>query len=237
MDETMSDEEATGAASRMIDENAAGMLENTSLAESAVTQVMDTKAAMDTQVTASDFSSVGKNMIGKVIQGVNSKSAELNTRVKSITDSAQQAMNGQIGTADFYSVGTNMMQGVIDGIGAKEGALCTTMTDIIDKVIDKVEEKYGIQSPSKVMKKLFEYVGEGAVLGLDSKVQAIKNKSEEFASASIDAMAGGLYPGVASNTNMATNNQNIGPIVIQQPVKTPAETARAIKREMVMLLG
>ena len=237
METELSTDDAINTASNMIDENAVGVAANTSLEESVTDQVVNSKTAMAEQVMSSDFSALGKSIITSVMIGLMWETLELNSCVKAIIGSTKTSMANQVIASDFPSIGRSMIDGAIQGLNDKAPELYQAAEDIADNVAETLSDAFEVNSPSKVVYRIFESVGEGAILGLDSQVEAVKRKSDAFARASMDALAGGIYPGIANTTNTASTSQNIGPIVIQQPVKTPAEVARAIKREMVMLVG
>lgn len=233
----LTNEEATSAGGEMMTETAASVTTSTALTDSVVQQVIDTKTAMTAQVSASGFTDVGSNIVSTVIQGLNGKAAELYTQANRITGETKNQMANQVTASDFPGIGRSMIDGAIQGVNDRAPDLYRRAQEIANETARIMRSALDEHSPSKVSFKIFSNFGEGAVLGLDSKLQAIRDKSGEFAGASMQSMTGGLYQSVANTANTSSKTQNFGPIVIQQPVKTPAETARAIKREMVMLLG
>ena len=63
--------EVTNSGSEMVDDIAAGVDKNQSLEDSTVQLIKDTKAAAERQVTASNFSTIGTQMINGAIAGIN----------------------------------------------------------------------------------------------------------------------------------------------------------------------
>jgi hypothetical protein len=226
MDSEMSTEEAKGIAGKMMDDNAEGVASNTSLAQSVTQSVVDAKTSMESQVTSSNFASIGSTIINDIITGLNeaketllSTAAEIASSLKStltIRGRITATASGRTASVDigWYKTGAIFTSPTVIGVG-EAGAEAVIPINKLGGFIANAMQR----------------------IGLDSKLQAIMERSNESADAIMRSLTGGMYQSIANNTNISSRTQNFGPIVIQQPVKTPAETARAIKREMVMLLG
>ena len=107
--------------------------------------------------------------------------------------------------------------GMIEGLKEKEPGLFAKIGRMTDGIINKMSKDFGVASPSKVMRKLFNYVGQGAVLGLsDSENDVIKSAeslSRDFIRAvkpdtfsEISAVSSGLNRYGTSATNSTVSN-------------------------------
>ena len=107
--------------------------------------------------------------------------------------------------------------GMIEGLKEKEPGLFAKIGRMTDGIINKMSKDFGVASPSKVMRKLFNYVGQGAVLGLsDSENDVIKSaeslsrgfiravKPDTFSE--ISAVSSGLNRYGTSATNSTVSN-------------------------------
>lgn len=107
--------------------------------------------------------------------------------------------------------------GMIEGMKEDEPGLFAKVGEMTDGMINKMRRMLGIASPSKVMRKLFNYVGQGAVLGLsDSENDVIKSaeslsrgfiravKPDTFSE--ISAVSSGLNRYGTSATNSTVSN-------------------------------
>ena len=87
--------------------------------------------------------------------------------------------------ADFLAAGAEMISGVI--LGFKDGTIkfFDAIKEVCAGAINAVKEFFGIHSPSRVMRDMFGYVGEGMALGL--------HDSESVVNKAMDDLIGGAY--------------------------------------------
>lgn len=76
----------------------------------------------------------------------------------------------------------NMMLGMIEGIKNAVGNIIGAIGDVCNDIVNNVKGFFGIQSPSKLMRRLFGYVGEGAALGLSDSTGSVLSAMDEMAS-------------------------------------------------------
>lgn len=75
----------------------------------------------------------------------------------------------------LYQIGRNMIQSLINGVAGMAGALVNKARSVVSGAINAAKNLLGIGSPSKVFMALGKNVGEGMVIGLDSKRSAVNN--------------------------------------------------------------
>lgn len=97
---------------------------------------------------------------------------------------------------NLRQIGSDIIGGLIKGIGSKAEDLYEKARSIARKVKRTFERVLDINSPSRVMMRIGEYVGDGMAIGMDSKVAAIRKRAGQLAAAAIPepapvAMAGG----------------------------------------------
>jgi hypothetical protein len=66
----------------------------------------------------------------------------------------------------LFSIGQNIVQGLINGIKSIAAAPVNAIRDIGSNIVNGISSVLGIQSPSKVFKKIGEFVGQGFVKGI-----------------------------------------------------------------------
>ncbi|WP_311202389.1 phage tail tape measure protein [Micromonospora chalcea] len=66
----------------------------------------------------------------------------------------------------LVGIGRNVVQGLRDGIAGAWHLVTDQVASLVNKIPLKIRQMLGIASPSKVMRRLFGYVGEGAALGV-----------------------------------------------------------------------
>ena len=65
------------------------------------------------------------------------------------------------------SIGSQIVQGIANGISGAAGVVVSKITGVVGGAIDAAKNLLGIHSPSRVFRKIFGYVMEGAALGID----------------------------------------------------------------------
>lgn len=68
---------------------------------------------------------------------------------------------------EFEQGARNLIDGMIQGLANNAWAVVEKIKEICAGALDAVKSFFGIASPSKVMRRMFGYVGEGMALGLD----------------------------------------------------------------------
>lgn len=71
--------------------------------------------------------------------------------------------------SDATTAGSQIVNGMIAGMNSRSGSLYGTVRGIVNYAIATANSAAGVASPSKKTKKTFEWVGEGMVVGLESK--------------------------------------------------------------------
>lgn len=79
------------------------------------------------------------------------------------------------------AVGTEIVNGTITGLNDKELELHRTVENLYNKVPAWAKLCLGIASPSKVMRKLFRWVGAGAVLGIEDGSEGLSRAAKNMA--------------------------------------------------------
>lgn len=80
---------------------------------------------------------------------------------------AQGASLGQATADSLYSAGIQAAQGLVDGLAANADELAKQATKLAKALVKAVKKALGIQSPSRVFKKLGKQTVQGLALGLD----------------------------------------------------------------------
>lgn len=77
-------------------------------------------------------------------------------------------------------------EGMLEGLKAKEGVLFEKASSIANGIINRFSNIFDINSPSKVMRKLFGYVMDGGILGIDDGEGDMLSKAAEAAKGTRD---------------------------------------------------
>lgn len=84
------------------------------------------------------------------------------------------------------------VQGMIKGLEDDEPELYKKVSVMSNTFISKLKEVFGIHSPSRVMRKLFGYVGDGAVLGIEDSTHSLTKSAKNMASDFVNSAKNGI---------------------------------------------
>lgn len=79
---------------------------------------------------------------------------------------------GNLGSL-LYNAGSQVIQGFINGILAKAGSLASSILSTVKGGVQGVLQYLGIQSPSRLFRKIGAHTGEGLILGINDQANAV----------------------------------------------------------------
>lgn len=149
----------------------------------------------------------------------------------------------------MVNVGRNLLLGLAKGIGQAISGVVRVAASACKSVLKTVKGIFGINSPSKVFEGIGIYLNEGLAKGINESLNPVKNAmsnvrdiaTQDFESSiGISTKKGSMavdriLPDFGSDfkeTKPEGVNQTIN---IYQPVKTPAETARELRKQAIRL--
>lgn len=96
----------------------------------------------------------------------------------------------------FNKVGREIAWAIVDGmtngLASKAWSFGESMVSVAKKGYNKVKNFFGIHSPSRLMKELGGYVGEGLAIGIENTGERVASAGDNMASAAYDAMSKAL---------------------------------------------
>ncbi|MGW2742378.1 phage tail tape measure protein [Streptomyces sp. NPDC001450] len=104
----------------------------------------------------------------------------------------------------MYDAGSQAGKGFLTGLKAQEAELQKQMKKLGDVLVDSIEHKLKIKSPSRETQRVGEMVGAGVVVGTEKSLAAVRAGAQRLGTAAIppvmpaaaaQAQAGGLQPG------------------------------------------
>lgn len=179
------------------------------------------------------ITSIGGRIVVAVISGL----VSLASRMWSSAKSAASRMLSAFRAVSWGSVGTHIISGIIRGIAGAAGKLFSAMKNLASKALSAAEKVLGINSPSRVFAaEVGRWIPAGIAVGVTKNSGILSSVMDDTAK----SMTASFNPNLVRNAQIswsgATQNnaanqtgnvvQNIN---IYQPVKTPGETAEAIK--------
>lgn len=179
------------------------------------------------------ITSIGGRIVVAVISGL----VSLANRMWSSAKSAASRMLSAFRAVSWGSVGTHIISGIIRGIAGAAGKLFSSMKNLASKALSAAKKVLGINSPSRVFAaEVGRWIPAGIAVGVTKNSGILSSVMDDTAK----SMTASFNPNLVRNAQIswsgATQNnaanqtgnvvQNIN---IYQPVKTPGETAEAIK--------
>lgn len=96
----------------------------------------------------------------------------------------------------FNKVGREIAWAIVDGmtggLASKAWSFGESMLNVAKKGYNKIKNYFGIHSPSRLMKELGGYVGEGLAIGIENTGERVADAGDNMASAAYDAMSRAL---------------------------------------------
>ena len=181
----------------------------------------------------------GMSEWGRVIEEMSRKSREEIIAVIDLyNEAAQQGMNAGMSVVGslipdqqvFIDTGGDIASGIAQGIEDGSGEVSAAMLSMCEQAAQTAKDYFGIHSPSRLMRKLFGYVGDGAAEGIVQSgrgaVEAMRDVCE-----GVSGAVGSVRFAPASWAMGAGSPQTIEQTVnFNSPVQTPSQVAYAMKR-------
>lgn len=179
------------------------------------------------------ITSIGGRIVVAVISGL----VSLASRMWSSAKSAASRMFSAFRAVSWGSVGTHIISGIIRGIAGAAGKLFSTMKNLASKALSAAKKVLGINSPSRVFAaEVGRWIPAGIAVGVTKNSGILSSVMDDTAKSMTSSFNPNLVRNAQISWSGATQNnaanqtgnvvQNIN---IYQPVKTPGETAEAIK--------
>lgn len=167
--------------------------------------------------------------------------------VKAVPSIVKGIVKGFLSLAGaFVDIGIELIKGIGRGLWEGVKYIGKSIIGVGKKIKDKFCSFFGIKSPSRLFAELGGYLTQGLAIGIESetglvgkamdKVNSLINPSAETELAyKISDNAYKFNANSEGNLNENQGNVINQTININQPVTTPSDTARALRREAVML--
>lgn len=105
--------------------------------------------------------------------------------VKDTTKNIGESIIGYLKGINLREIGRNIIQGLVNGISGMIGTVKEKIKEIASLIPEGIKNVLDINSPSRLMRDLGSFVGEGFSLGIADQIGAIKSTSREMAYAAV----------------------------------------------------
>ncbi len=89
----------------------------------------------------------------------------------------------------LFDAGKSAVEGLIAGLEDRKSDIAKAIGEITNQIISRVRKDLKIKSPSRVLRQLFGYAGDGAVLGLRDSVKPVAAAAAKMASAAVPKLS------------------------------------------------
>lgn len=136
-------------------------------AGSLVTQAKAGVASLATQLRARAV-----DAMNRFVSSISSSAGKVRTAANTLVTSAVNAVRNL--ASKMYTAGVNGIRGFINGFGSLAGALYNKALSIGQSALGAIKKALGIKSPSREMRKLGRYGGQGLALGFDDEEDEVR---------------------------------------------------------------
>lgn len=167
--------------------------------------------------------------------------------VKAVPSIVKGIVKGFLSLAGaFVDIGIELIKGIGRGLWEGVKYIGKSIIGVGKKIKDKFCSFFGIKSPSRLFAELGGYLTQGLAIGIASETGLVEKAMDKVNSLINPSAETELAYKISDNAykfnaNSESNlNENQGNVInqtinINQPVTTPSDTARALRREAVML--
>ncbi len=191
--------------------------------------------------------SVGKNLISWVANGISSSLGNLVQAAKNVATGAINGIKNILSWDSAASIGSNLIRGIWSGISNMAGWIINLIGGFADSVISSIKGFFGIHSPSRIMRDLIgTNIVKGIGVGIDLETPNLEKDIDANMADLLYKMQSAVdYETAITNRTITSRNSNIGMnqgsitnndnavtqnITFNNPVKTPSEVARQIRK-------
>lgn len=183
---------------------------------------------------------VGIDLLKRLWNGISSWAGSLKNNIVNLAKSLPGKVKSGLGS--LVSAGRDWIKGLWNGIGNAKDWLISKIKGLCKSAKDAILDFFGINSPSRVMAEIGSFITQGLGVGIESKtkelIATVRQQSADVRSAYSQMMEQPITASLRSRFVSAFGAEPaatpVGTTVYQevninQPVRSPIETARALK--------
>lgn len=106
---------------------------------------------------------------------------------------------------ELFNMGKDIIQGLIDGIKSMVGSIGDAIKGIAGKITGGIRDALDIHSPSRVMRQIGLFTGQGMALGIADSVSAVRQQANALAAAAQPGVTAAAGSGTAGGSNNTYN--------------------------------
>lgn len=179
------------------------------------------------------ITSIGGQIVVAIVSGL----LRLPSLMWNKAKSAISRMKSAFRSGGWSSIGTHIISGIIRGIAGAAGRLFSSMRNLASKALSSAKKALGISSPSRVFAaEVGKWIPAGIADGVARNSSILTEVMDDTARSMTNSFNPNLvrnaqisWHGVSQDNGAMSSGNVVQNINIYQPVRTPGETAEAIK--------
>lgn len=174
-----------------------------------------------------------KTTVTEKVEGMKKSVREKMENVRKTVVEKWEKAQGYLKKVSLRQIGKDIINGLIGGITSRAQSLYDKAESIAKRIKRTFERVLDIKSPSRVMMRIGEYVGDGMAIGMGSRVPRITRQAELMANAAIPGVGRSGAPQLAqARGGSITNNRNI--TIHVSGATNPTATGREVLRQLAI---
>lgn len=185
--------QSTSGVAHTVDANMNAAANSASTASAGINKESTAEITAMTNSVSSSMNSMEKSVSASMNNVVNIIKSSMNSLTSDLSNGMNNAVSVMISTSSkivssfdnlkstLQSIGYNAGIGLNNGLESSAGAIYTTANNIASNVANTMRKALDVHSPSRVMKEIGGYVGEGLVLGMASMQSKIDSQALAYA--------------------------------------------------------
>ena len=179
------------------------------------------------------ITSIGGQIVVAIVSGL----LRLPSLMWNKAKGAVSRMKSAFTSGGWHNIGSHIVSGIIRGIAGAAGRLFSSMRNLASKALSSAKKALGISSPSRVFAaEVGKWIPAGIAVGVTRNSSILTEIMDDTAKSMTNSFNPNLVRNAQISWNGAPQSNGVMPagnvvqnINIYQPVKTPGETAEAIK--------
>lgn len=169
---------------------------------------------------------LGKNIIQGLINGVKNLVSDTGKAIKEIADKIWDFISDHTIIDDIFEHGKHIIGGLLDGIKEKAKDVGDALKEVGESAVNKFKSFFHIDSPSKLMREMGEYIDQGLAFGIIDETDTVSDamdtlqertatfdpdKAEELGQAYSEALAEGI---ISEDTSVKDASEKINQYIM-----------------------
>lgn len=181
-----------------------GISENSDAPAEAVNEMID-KAKVALEKFPQDSEETGRKIPDSLRSGINSKASTVKTAANNLKSNIQ----GPLRNINMTSIGQAIPEGIANGMGSRSYLVRNKVQELSNMIPEGLKKLLGINSPSKVVAALMEFVPEGAAVGIDRAMYYVHDSISNMT----NTMTDGITNGIRNISEMVEDDLDVNPTI------------------------